>query len=237
MGTDRSPADLSFNPSDRNSVWQKFTYIGDRATEERAGEQSGADLVAVGNPSHTNSFPLSTARAGDRLRIVSLDCGGANARLMGMGLMPGTEFDVISCTGNASVMIALNDHRLGLGADMARCIRVAPVWETPPDAAESGERPISEPSQRKRSHMNSQTETPRVTLRDAAIGSRLRVVGYDPTARAYKRKLLAMGLTPGVEFTVTRHAPLGDPTQIQVRGFYLSLRKDEADALKVAPAE
>jgi ferrous iron transport protein A len=42
-----------------------------------------------------------------------------------------------------------------------------------------------------------------------------------------------MGLTPGIEFVVTRHAPLGDPTEIEVRGFHLSLRKDEADALLV----
>lgn len=80
--------------------------------------------------------------------------------------------------------------------------------------------------------------TPQVSmlkLRDAAIGSVLRVIGYEPTMRDYKRKLLAMGLTPGTELRVTRHAPLGDPTEIQVRGFHLSLRKDEADALIVTP--
>ena len=42
-----------------------------------------------------------------------------------------------------------------------------------------------------------------------------------------------MGLTPGTEFTVTRVAPLGDPVEILVRGFKLSLRKDEAAALVV----
>jgi ferrous iron transport protein A len=42
-----------------------------------------------------------------------------------------------------------------------------------------------------------------------------------------------MGLTPGTEFTVIRFAPLGDPVEIQVRGFALSLRKDEATALLV----
>jgi ferrous iron transport protein A len=45
--------------------------------------------------------------------------------------------------------------------------------------------------------------------------------------------LLAMGLTPGTEFTVTRHAPLGDPVEILVRGFKLSLRKDEASTVFV----
>ncbi len=73
-----------------------------------------------------------------------------------------------------------------------------------------------------------------VKLRQVSVGSRLRVVGYEPASRDYKRKLLAMGLTPGTELVVTRHAPLGDPTEIEVRDFHLSLRKDEADALIVA---
>jgi ferrous iron transport protein A len=70
-------------------------------------------------------------------------------------------------------------------------------------------------------------------LRDFAVGTTGRVVGYEKAARVYKGKLLAMGLTPGTEFTVTRHAPLGDPVEIQVRGFKLSLRKDEASVLFV----
>ncbi|XFA72348.1 ferrous iron transport protein A [Thermosynechococcaceae cyanobacterium Okahandja] len=72
-----------------------------------------------------------------------------------------------------------------------------------------------------------------ITLGTAPVGSRLRVVGYAATAPIYKRKLLAMGLTPGVEIEVIRHAPLGDPTDIRVRGFHLSLRRDEAAALQV----
>lgn len=70
-------------------------------------------------------------------------------------------------------------------------------------------------------------------LRNLAVGSIGRVIGYEKAARGYKGKLLAMGLTPGTEFTVTRHAPLGDPVEILVRGFKLSLRKDEANALFV----
>ncbi|MEN9236534.1 MAG: FeoA family protein, partial [Gloeomargarita sp. GMQP_bins_25] len=72
-------------------------------------------------------------------------------------------------------------------------------------------------------------------LQDAAVGTRLRVVGYAPTAGDYKRRLLAMGLTPGTVLEVKRHAPLGDPIEIWVRGFALSLRKTEADALLVEP--
>ena len=70
-------------------------------------------------------------------------------------------------------------------------------------------------------------------LRDLAVGCMGRVTGYEKANRGYKGKLLAMGLTPGTEFTVTRHAPLGDPVEILVRGFKLSLRRDEAKALFV----
>jgi len=44
---------------------------------------------------------------------------------------------------------------------------------------------------------------------------------------------LAMGLTPGTPFKVTRVAPLGDPVEIAVRGFKLTLRRDEAAAVRV----
>lgn len=70
-------------------------------------------------------------------------------------------------------------------------------------------------------------------LRDMPIGARGRVVGFEKGQRAYRQKLLAMGLTPGSEFQVVRHAPLGDPVEISVRGFALSLRQAEAESLIV----
>lgn len=71
------------------------------------------------------------------------------------------------------------------------------------------------------------------SLKDLAVGDRGKVVGYDEGARAYRKKLLSMGLTPGAEFSVTRYAPMGDPVEIRVRGFALSVRKEEAAALLV----
>jgi ferrous iron transport protein A len=70
-------------------------------------------------------------------------------------------------------------------------------------------------------------------LKDLAVGERARVMGFDEGAAAYRRKLLSLGLTPGAELAVTRVAPMGDPVEIRVRGFALSLRKTEADALQV----
>ena len=73
----------------------------------------------------------------------------------------------------------------------------------------------------------------KVTLQEMAVGDTGVVSGYTKGATAYREKLLAMGLTRGTEFVVERIAPLGDPVEIQVRGFSLSLRKAEASALKV----
>ena len=70
-------------------------------------------------------------------------------------------------------------------------------------------------------------------LGDLDVGNRAKIVGYTKGNSAYREKLLAMGLTKGTEFTVERVAPLGDPVEIHVRGFALSLRKNEAAALLV----
>ena len=69
------------------------------------------------------------------------------------------------------------------------------------------------------------------TLRDMEVGEKGKVFGYAKGATVYREKLLAMGLTKGTEFTVERKAPMGDPVEIHVRGFALTLRKDEASAL------
>lgn len=70
-------------------------------------------------------------------------------------------------------------------------------------------------------------------LKDLKVGESGRVSGYDTSERSYRQKLLQMGLVRGVEFTLTRVAPMGDPIEIQLRGFQLTLRKAEADALEV----
>ncbi len=71
------------------------------------------------------------------------------------------------------------------------------------------------------------------TLADLAVGMRGRVTGFGKNSHAYRKKILAMGLVKGTEFTVNRVAPMGDPIEIGIRGYKLSVRKDEAAALLV----
>lgn len=70
-------------------------------------------------------------------------------------------------------------------------------------------------------------------LKQLVVGDRARLLGFAEGKSAYRRKLLSMGLTPGVEFYLKRIAPMGDPVEIVLRGFSLSLRRDEAEALRV----
>jgi ferrous iron transport protein A len=70
-------------------------------------------------------------------------------------------------------------------------------------------------------------------LKSLTTGESGRIIGFDQSGGVYRKKLLAMGLTPGTEFTVTRFAPMGDPVEIKIRGFSLSLRKNEASVLLI----
>ncbi len=71
------------------------------------------------------------------------------------------------------------------------------------------------------------------TLSDITVGEKSIVIGFTRGANAYRQKLLAMGLIKGTEFQVARMAPMGDPVEIRIGNFCLSLRKEEAKALLV----
>lgn len=74
-------------------------------------------------------------------------------------------------------------------------------------------------------------------LPDLRPGDRARIEGLEPGNAAYRAKLLAMGVTPGTEFTVVRYAPMGDPIEIEIRGYHLSLRRIEGSVIRVTPVD
>jgi ferrous iron transport protein A len=72
-----------------------------------------------------------------------------------------------------------------------------------------------------------------MSLKNLIVGDMGKIVGFEPAGKAYRKRLLAMGLTPGTQFSVTRFAPMGDPVEIKLRGFSLTLRKHEAAILLI----
>ena len=70
------------------------------------------------------------------------------------------------------------------------------------------------------------------TLRETGIGSTVRVVKLHGEG-AVKRRIMDMGITKGVEIYVRKVAPLGDPIEVTVRGYELSIRKADAEMIEV----
>ena len=73
-------------------------------------------------------------------------------------------------------------------------------------------------------------------MRDVEIGGKAKVVRIHGEG-AVKRRIMDMGITKGVEVSVRKVAPLGDPMEITVRGYELSLRKADAESIEVEPIE
>ncbi|MCT7962692.1 ferrous iron transport protein A [Laspinema sp. D1] len=192
------------NPKD---TW--FSYFGAATQPKRTGEISPPCNPQDG----TGDSPLSIAQAGDRLRVTQIT-GGSSLKtyLEEMGVREGTELVVIDRSASGSAIVMIGDQQIGLGAGMTGNILCVESSQGYPESQNP--------------HKALKTR-----LREIAIGAKGRIIGYESTNRSYKRRLLSMGLTPGTEFKIIRHAPLGDPTEIKVRGFSLTLRKDEADAL------
>ena len=70
------------------------------------------------------------------------------------------------------------------------------------------------------------------TLREAQVGSTVRVKKLNGEG-ALKRRLMDMGCTNGCEVYVRKVAPLGDPVEVTIRGYELSVRKDDAENIEV----
>jgi len=73
-------------------------------------------------------------------------------------------------------------------------------------------------------------------LSECKIGAETNVVGItaDPVL---KQRLMAMGVTPGTSLKIVKYAPLGDPMELNIRGYSLSIRKSEAKCVHVNISE
>ncbi len=70
------------------------------------------------------------------------------------------------------------------------------------------------------------------TLKQAKVGETVKVVKLTGQG-AVKRRIMDMGITKGVEIFIRKVAPFGDPVEVTVRGYELSLRKDDASMIEV----
>ena len=70
------------------------------------------------------------------------------------------------------------------------------------------------------------------TLRQVKVGDNVKVVKLHGEG-AVKRRIMDMGITKGVDIHIRKVAPLGDPVEVTVRGYELSIRKDDAEMIEI----
>lgn len=71
-----------------------------------------------------------------------------------------------------------------------------------------------------------------LTLKNAEVGKNYKILKIEGTGPV-RRRIMDMGLTKNAQFSVVKVAPLGDPVQIKIRGYELSVRRDDAEIVEV----
>ncbi len=72
-----------------------------------------------------------------------------------------------------------------------------------------------------------------MTLKETPVGKEVRVTSVNGEGRV-SRRLMEMGVIPGVSLKIVKKAPFGDPIEVRVRGYSLAMRASEAGAIEVA---
>ncbi len=72
-----------------------------------------------------------------------------------------------------------------------------------------------------------------VSIKDLRVGERGKITGFTRGNPAFRRRLLAIGLTPNTHFKVIRRAPMGDPIEIRVRNTSIAIRQNEANTILI----
>ncbi len=215
------------NRKQRHSEWG-FTFCGE-TPKTRWEEDDTREIACQAADTKSEAvvpFPFALSKVGDRVRIVAIRGKSSTCRFVcSRGLTLGNELAIVSRIPGGSIIVAFQGNRIGLGAGIAHKILVTDAVDVAGCSAASLNRVFTSS---KAKLMNRDTNT---YLCNLPLGCRGRVVGYEQVTAGYKGRLLAMGLTPGTEFTVIRHTPLDDLIEIEVGGSKLSLRKHEADVL------
>ena len=157
-----------------------------------------------------SSINLSEAIVGSTLRIECLHGEeGTCQRLREMGFCEAAQVEKIADSG--SLICRVCDSKVAISRDLARNIIVKDICQL------KGHRSMEE----KFKFLSQLSAGQKGIIQDFVIDSE------------DSERIQEMGLTTGEEIEIIRYAPLGDPIEIKIRGYLLSLRKQEADQIKV----
>lgn len=191
------------------------------------------------------TIALAALPAGQRGCVTRCELEGPPLSFLAeQGIRPGAWLEAVA-TAADSVLVRVGEEHVSLTRRLAEAIyvQVSPsVVE--PDACPRVERPleieepISIPTRKEETKMQVKKETTvqQVPLNTLKVGQR-GIVVHVGSKGPVKRRMMDMGLVPGSEVSALRVAPLGDPIEFTVKGYSLSLRKTEAQEIKVEVVE
>jgi len=177
--------------------------------------------------------PLSALSAGQSGHVIRCDLRDAERVFLAeKGVRPGASLNVLATT-ETSLLVQVGELPISLSLSLAEKILV----ELLDQEGQAPER-VMEPIRKEKSQLENQTKATikQVPLHELRVGQRgivVRVGGKGPA----RRRMMDMGMVTGSEVTVVRVAPLGDPIEFQVKGYSLSLRKNEARDITVEVSE
>lgn len=170
------------------------------------------------NPAKTASQKEQTlcdTKDGESVRITCLKGEPATChRLREMGFCESAQIEKV--TGSKALICKVCDHQIVISEELAKNILVESVNQ-------KGNRPMPKSNQKT------------ILLSQLTIGQKGVIADFVEESELCER-IEEMGVTPGEEVQIIRYAPLGDPIEIRIRGYLLSLRKEEANLIKVVPS-
>ncbi len=149
----------------------------------------------------------------------------AKAHLSALGFTAGATVKVVSALAG-NFIVTVRDSRVALTKELAQSVLVKPL--------KKAKKPLGFSFFHKKESVEPapQAEGRTKTLKDAAIGEVV-IVKKLYGEGAIKRRIMDMGITKGTQLVIRKVAPLGDPIEINVRGYELSLRKEDAEKIEV----
>jgi len=207
-------------------------FLGYPAVNPQGEPIPGGDRI---RPART-LVPLTALSAGQRGHVVRCDVNDAvRAFLDEQGLRPGETLTVMAAAGDG-ILVQIGEAQLSLARSLSEAIQLEMegTKEVEGEVESTLPRSPSTIPDKENSDMQTKVETAvrQIPLHKLKAGQRgivVRVGGKGPA----RRRMMDMGLVPGSEVAVVRVAPLGDPIEFTVKGYSLSLRKSEAQAIEV----
>ncbi len=210
---------LGLEPTEADEIACRFEHVTPDHLADRLADFLDTPELSSDNYGR-QACRLAELTAGKQGRVVDLTAGNVtNTFLKQQGIVVGETVTVLGVASDGALLLEVSGQPMSLSNAVAQTVRVTTELEQSSSAEES----------------TMTTKTKQITLDQLPLGEKgvlVRIGGEKTT----KRRLLDMGMVPGETVTIKKVAPLGDPLELEVKNYQLSLRKNEAKQIIVEVA-